>query len=80
MFSSKLRLSPNVSHRSFVISRFLLHFIMHQTICCQFFQKIPCLLDPFRGPSVGMMSFQLAQVLVEKPKGFSSENAPTKNP
>lgn len=49
---------------------FLLHFIMHQTICCQFVQKIPCLPDPFRGPSVGMMSFQLAQVLGEKPKGF----------
>lgn len=43
---------------------------MHQTICCQFVQKIPCLPDPFRGPSVGMMSFQLAQVLGEKPKGF----------
>lgn len=57
----KLRLSPNFSHRNFFIWHFLLHFIMHQTICCQFFQRIPCWLDPFRGPTVGMMSFQLAQ-------------------
>jgi len=69
MFSSKVRLSPNVSYRSFAISRFLLHFKMHQIILLSVFSEIPCLLDPFCGPSIGMMSFQLAQVLGGKTQG-----------